>query len=139
MGIATALLRPMTLRPPIFLVSGLALMVFASPALGADAIWTAVITRGFPDDVFTWHLQADGSYREDGRDAKGASIQPTLSGHWTVSSHRMVLRQEGIAYVFDGEIAGADYRGVLYFNGAPVARFCALKGDKPPPDCDVSA
>ena len=139
MGTATALLRPMTLRPPIFLVSSLALMVSALPAWSADAIWTAVITRGFPDDVFTWHLKADGSYREDGRDTKGASIQPTLSGHWTVSSHRMVLRQEGIAYVFDGEIAGADYRGVLYFNGEPVARFCALKGDKPPPDCDVSA
>jgi hypothetical protein len=137
MGIATALLRPMTLRPAIFLVSSLALS--ASSAWSADATWTAIITPGFPDDVFTWHLKADGSYREDGRDVKGASIQPTLSGHWTVSSHRMVLRQEGIAYVFDGEIAGADYRGVLYFNGAPVARFCALKGNKPPTDCDVSA
>jgi hypothetical protein len=139
MGIAIALLRPMTLRPAIFLVSSLTLIMSASTAWSADNIWTAIITRGFPHDVFTWHLKADGSYGEDGRDATGASIQPTLTGHWTVSGHRMVLRQDGIAYVFDGEIAGTDYRGTLYFNGVPVARFCALKGDKPPPDCDVSA
>jgi hypothetical protein len=134
MGIAIGLLRLMTLRPAIFLVSSLTLIVSASTAWSADNIWTAIITRGFPHDVFTWHLKADGSYGEDGRDATGASIQPTLTGHWTVSGHRMMLRQDGIAYVFDGEIAGT-----VYFNGVPVARFCALKGDKPSPDCDVSA
>ena len=109
------------------------------PARAADTIWTAIIVRGFPDDVFTWQLKPDGRYLEDGNDmATGAPIQPTLSGHWTVSGNHMVLRQEGIGYVFDGDISGDVYRGVLYLDGKVFSRFCAAKGKKPPPDCDIS-
>ena len=57
----------------------------------------------------------------------------------SISGHRMVLRQDGINYVFDGEVAGPALRGILTLDGKPIARFCALKGDKPPAACDVSA
>jgi hypothetical protein len=125
----------MTARHWILLVC----ILVGSPAWGADTTWTAVIARGFPDDVFTWHLNGDGSYREDGRDgATGVSIQPTLSGRWTISGHHMMLRQEGINYVFDGVVSGDTYQGLLYLDGKAFARFCAVKGDRPPPDCDVS-
>jgi hypothetical protein len=114
-------------------------MLTAAPAPTADTIWTAIIARGFPGEVFTWHLQADGSYREDGRDgATGASLQPRLTGRWKVSGTHMVLRQEGINYVFDGMIGGDSYRGILYLDGKPFARFCAVRGTNPPPDCDMS-
>lgn len=128
----------MTSRLSILLLYMLAATV--SPAWSADTVWTAVIARGFPDDVFTWHLKADGSYSEDGRSATSATpVQPTLSGRWTVSGRHMVLRQAGINYVFDGVVAGEMYQGVLYLDGKAFARFCAIKGDKPPPDCDISA
>lgn len=110
-----------------------------SPARAADALWTAIIARGFPDDVFTWRLQPDGRYLEDGNNkVTGAPIQPTLSGHWRVSGNHMVLRQERIGYVFDGEIAGDLYQGLLYLDGKVFSRFCAAKGKKPPRDCDMS-
>ena len=125
----------MTIRPLVFL----ACMLMGSPAWGADRIWTAVITHGFPGDVFTWRLNSDGSYREDGRQAAtGSPIQQTLSGRWNVTGDHMVLRQDGINFVFDGEIDGDAYRGVLYLDGKVFSRFCALKGKEPPPDCDMS-
>jgi len=115
-------------------------MLTASPAWGGDALWAAIITRGFPDEVFTWHLNPDGSYREDGRDAAtGSRPQPPLSGHWKVSGAHMMLRQEGINYLFDGVVMGDAFQGVLYLDGKPFARFCARKGVNPPPDCDRSA
>lgn len=137
MGIVTALFRARPARAAILLAC--ALMQAAAPAWGADTTWTAIIARGFPGDVFTWHLKADGSYREDGREiATGASIQPTLTGRWTVFGDHMVLRQDGIDYVFDGVIGGDAYQGLLYLDGKPFARFCAVRGDNPPPDCDMS-
>jgi hypothetical protein len=130
----------MTARPLLPALCALALTLSASPGRASDQTWTAIISRGFPDTVFTWHLNSDGRYREDGRNAAtGASLQPTLSGHWTLSAHHMVLRQDGINYVFDGVVTGAAYQGVLYLDGKPVARFCALKGSTPPKDCYISA
>jgi hypothetical protein len=38
-------------------------------AEGLDGVWTAIIPDAFPRYVYTWHLLADGTYREDGRDA----------------------------------------------------------------------
>ena len=113
---------------------------WALPAKAQDTTWTTVIPKGFPGVVYTWHLKPDGSYSEDGRDAaSGKAIQPTLSGHWRVTGRHMVLKQNGIAYVFDGNMIGDEYLGVLYLDGRRFARFCSLKGKAPPQNCaDIS-
>ena len=129
----------MTNRFPILIFCLLVEVLCTRPAKAAETLWTAIIARGFPDTMFTWHLEPDGRYREDGNDmVTGAPIQPTLSGHWTVSGTHMVLRQEGISYVFDGDVTGDVYRGMLYLDGKALSRFCAAKGKKPPRDCDMS-
>lgn len=57
-----------------------------SPAVSTEvnqegAVWTAIIPDAFPRNVYVWRLLADGSYREDGRNAvTGVAVQLTLSG-----------------------------------------------------------
>jgi hypothetical protein len=114
----------------------------ASPAStenADDTLWTVVIPEAFPHDLYTWHLRSDGSYREDGRDAlSGNAVQPTLSGRWSAEGVRMVLRQDGLAYVFDGVVEGDTYAGMLYLSDRAISRFCAAKGLKAP-DCNAAA
>ena len=111
------------------------------PASAQDAVWTAVIPQGFPHNIYTWLLKADGSYKEDGRNAtNGAAIQPSLTGHWRVTGKHMMLQQDGIDYRFDGNIVGDEYLGVVYLDGERFSRFCALRGKMPPRSCpDMSA
>ena len=106
-------------------------------AEGLDGVvWPAIIPDAFPRYVYTWHLLADGTYREDGRNAAtGAAIQATLSGQWSVDGPRMILRQRDLSYVFDGVVLGGLYTGTLYFSGREVSRFCAAKGESAPKDC----
>lgn len=115
--------------------------LLASPAVAQGTVWTAVIPQGFPHNIYTWHLKPDGSYKEDGRNAvNGAAIQPTLTGHWRMTGKHMVLRQDGIDYVFDGNVMGKEYLGVLYLDSKRFSRFCAARGKTPPQTCaDVSA
>jgi hypothetical protein len=107
-------------------------------AEGPDGVvWTAIIPDAFPRYVYTWRMRSDGTYREDGRDAlKGTPIQETLSGRWTMEGARMILRQQGIPYVFDGVVLGNVYTGTLYLNGRSNSRFCAAKGETAPERCD---
>jgi hypothetical protein len=122
-------------------MAALLIGAWAQPVSAQDAVWTAVIPKGFPGNVYTWHLRPDGSYSEDGHDMHtGKAVQPTLSGHWRMTANHMVLRQDGIDYVFDGDLIGGEYLGVLYLDGKRFARFCAVRGEAPPQTCaDVSA
>jgi hypothetical protein len=99
-------------------------------------IWTAIIPDAFPRYIYTWRVNADGTYREDGRDAAtGAAIQATLSGRWSVDGPRMILRQQGLPYVFDGVVLGGLYTGTLYMDGRAISGFCAARGDRAPDNC----
>ena len=120
--------------------AALLLAAWMAQAWAQDSVWTTVIPKGFPGILYTWHLMPDGSYREDGREmATDQKVQPTLSGHWRVTGRHMVLKQDGIGYVFDGDLIGDQYLGVLYLDGKRFARFCALKGEAPPQTCaDIS-
>lgn len=105
-----------------------------------DVVWTAIIPDAFPRYVYTWRMSPDGGYREDGRDAaSGKPIQATLSGHWNLDGARMILRQEGYPFVFDGVVVGNTYAGTLYLNGRSVSHFCAAKGETPPERCGRGA
>jgi hypothetical protein len=105
---------------------------------GDGVVWTAIIPDAFPRYVYTWRMRSDGSYREDGRDVvKGTAIQDTLSGRWTVEGARMILRQQGQPFMFDGVVLGGLYTGTLYLNGRAVSRFCAAKGETPPERCST--
>lgn len=108
----------------------------ALPAGAHEAVWTAVIPQGFPDNIYTWRLKPDGSYAEAGRDRRtGMAVQPTLSGHWRMTGRHMVLHQDGIDYVFDGEIMGDEYLGTVYLDAKRFSRFCAARGTAPPRTC----
>ena len=112
---------------------------FALEAGGAASVtvWTAIIPKAFPRYVYTWRMNDDGTYREDGRDAvKGTPIQPTLSGRWSRDGPRMLLRQDNLPYVFDGVVLGDLYTGTLTLNGRPVSPFCAAKGEQAPQSCN---
>jgi hypothetical protein len=101
-------------------------------------IWTAIIPDAFPQYVYTWRMRADGTYREEGRDASsGTPIQPTLAGTWSREGARMILRQDDQPFVFDGVVLGNLYGGTLYFGGRAASRFCAAKGERPPMQCDA--
>ena len=101
-----------------------------------DGVWTAIIPDAFPRYVYTWRMRSDGTYREDGLDVvKGTPIQETLSGSWTVQGARMILRQEGQPFVFDGVVLGGSYSGTLYLNGRNISRFCAARGERAPERC----
>ena len=134
----------MTIRSKIFmaalLIGALPMGVGAMPACAQETVWTTIIPKVFPGTVYTWHLRPDGSYSEDGRDtATGKAIQPRLSGHWRVTGRHLVLKQDGVGYVFDGSLIGDEYLGVLYLDGKRFARFCAIKGGAPPQACaDIS-
>jgi hypothetical protein len=105
----------------------------------ADTVWTAIIPDGFPGFIYTWHMRRDGSYREDGRDARsGTPIQPTLSGHWSRDGAHMLLTQSDQPYVFDGVVLGGRYSGTLYFHGRAYSRFCAAESDEAPIRCDTT-
>jgi hypothetical protein len=105
----------------------------------AAAVWSAIIPDGFPGFVYTWQMKDDGSYREDGRDgASGKPIQPTLSGRWSRDGSRMLLKQEGQPFVFDGVVLGGLYTGTLYLHGRAYSRFCAQTGDVAPKRCDTA-
>jgi hypothetical protein len=107
-------------------------------AEGMAGQWTCVIPEIFPHVIYTWRLDENGRYREDGRDAlSGQPVQPTLSGHWSRDGSRLVLRQDGIGYVFDGSVTAQTYAGILYLDGARVSRFCARRGAAPPERCDI--
>src|SRR5262245_16306341 len=76
---------------------------FALDAADAAGVWTVVIPDAFPRYIYTWHLNADGSYLEDGRDAAtGRPIQSTLHGRWSSDGAQMILRQDNLPYLFDG-------------------------------------
>jgi hypothetical protein len=122
------------------LTTALLIGVWAQPLSAQDTVWTAVIPKGFPGTLYTWHLKPDGSYSEDGHDMQtGAAVQPTLSGHWRVTGKHMVLKQDGMDFLFDGDMIGGEYLGVLYLDGKRFARFCAMRGTAPPQTCaDVS-
>ncbi|WP_027581459.1 hypothetical protein [Bradyrhizobium sp. Ai1a-2] len=119
----------------------------ANPILARDAaadadgiVWTAIIPDGFPRYIYTWRMSPDGSYREDGRDAtNGKAIQATLSGYWRRDGARMILRQDGYPFVFDGVVVGTSYAGTLYLNGRSFSRFCANRGETPPERCGSEA
>jgi hypothetical protein len=103
----------------------------------ASAVWTVLIPVAFPDYVYTWHLAADGSYAEDGRDAAtGRPIQSTLHGHWRRDGAQMILRQDGLPYVFDGVVVGNIYSGTMSFDGRSSSHFCAARGEQPPERCN---
>jgi hypothetical protein len=105
-----------------------------------DSVWTAIIPDAFPRYIYTWHLKADGTYREDGRDAStDAPIQATLSGHWSREGARMILRQDDLPFVFDGVVLDNLYGGTLYLRGRAMSRFCAARGEQAPPRCDPGA
>lgn len=118
-------------------------LLCAGPAISQETknrpdsvVWTAIIPDAFPRYVYTWRINSDGTYREDGRDASdGKVIQDTLSGRWSVEGARMVVRQKGLPYVFDGVALGGLYTGTLYHDGRPVSRFCAAKGEAAPKRC----
>ena len=106
---------------------------------GPATVWTAIIPDGFPGFIYTWHMKDDGTYREDGRDeAKGTPIQPTMFGRWSRDEARMLLKQDGQPFVFDGVVLGGLYTGTLYFHGRAYSRFCAAKGQLAPKRCDTS-
>jgi hypothetical protein len=134
----------MTIRSKIFmaalLIRALPTVICASRACAQETVWTTIIPKVFPGFVYTWRLKPGGTYSEDGRDtATGKAVQPRLSGHWRVTGRRMVLKQDGIGYVFDGNFIGDEYLGVLYLDGKRFARFCAIKGEAPPQTCaDIS-
>jgi len=117
----------------------------ASPSFSLEAaegpdgvVWTAIIPDAFPRYVDTWRMRSDGTYREDGRGVvKGTAIQETLSGRWTVEGARMILRQQGQPFVFDGVVLGGIYAGTPYYNGRAASRFCAAKGERPPERCST--
>ena len=133
------------IRPLFSVLCVLASCWHAQPSLAREAsegasitVWTAIIPDAFPSYIYTWRMSGDGTYREDGRDAStGMPIQSTLSGRWNSEGPRMVLRQQDQTFVFDGVVLGGLYRGNLYFNGRPVSRFCAAKGDEAPTRCDA--
>jgi hypothetical protein len=134
----------MTRRFSLFIVCcmllGCALISPSASREAADApdgvIWTAIIPDAFPRYIYTWRVNADGTYREDGRDATtGAAIQATLSGRWSVDGPRMILRQQGLPYVFDGVVLGGLYTGTLYMDGRAISGFCAAKGEHAPDNC----
>ena len=109
-------------------------------AAADGAVWTAIIPDAFPRYVYTWRMGPDGSYREYGRDGtSGSPIQATLSGRWSLDGARMMLRQEGYPFVFDGVVVGNDYAGTLYLNGRFFSRVCAAKGERPPERCGSEA
>jgi hypothetical protein len=118
-------------------VAGLSNSRAGAPDASPVGTWTIVIPEGFPNDVFTWRLKADGTYEEDGRDAKtGQSVQPTYTGRWSVADGRMTLQQNEFEYVFAGPLIGDRYSGMLTLAGREVSYFCAAKGDQAPRTCD---
>jgi hypothetical protein len=105
---------------------------------GVVGTWTVLIPDAFPLYTFTWRVAAGGSYDEDGREsATGQPVQRTLHGRWSVQGDRLVLRQTGISYVFDGTLSEARYAGTLYSGDRAVSRFCAAKGEIAPKDCST--
>ncbi|MBV8918563.1 hypothetical protein [Bradyrhizobium sp.] len=103
----------------------------------AGTVWTVLIPDAFPRFVYTWHFNADGSYAEDGHDAAtDRPIQSTLHGHWSREGSHMILRQDGLPYVFDGVVLGDLYAGTMTFDGRASSRFCAARGEQPPDHCN---
>jgi hypothetical protein len=103
-----------------------------------EGVWTVVIPESHPDYVYMWRLKTDDTYEEDGRDADtGTAIQPTLSGTWAADGARLTLRQNDIAFVFEGLIVGERYTGTLSLGGRDVSHFCAAKGTVAPERCDA--
>lgn len=99
-------------------------------------VWTVVIPRAFPRYIYTWQLKPDGTYAEDGRDRDtDTPIQQTLTGRWTVEGVQMVLRQDGLKYVFKGLVVGNRYSGSLYLDAQLVSDFCAVRGKATVPSC----
>ena len=48
----------------------------------------------------------------------------------------MILRQDGLPYVFDGLVLGNLYAGTMSFDGRSSSRFCAARGEQPPERCN---
>lgn len=132
------------LRAVSFIFVGCALLwhgLSTSPAAGTEVdqegtVWTAIIPDAFPRNVYVWRLLADGSYREDGRNAMtGVAVQLTLSGRWTRDGAGMTLQQQDEPFVFVGSVLGHLYTGTLYHRGRAVSRFCAAEGKVAPTQC----
>ena len=128
----------MALRFRTLLAATLIVALAGALALPADAqetVWTAVIPQGFPGNVYTWRLKPDGSYAEDGRDRRtGAAVQSPLSGHWRMTGRHMVLHQDGIDYVFDGEIMGDEYLGTVLSGRQALLALLCRTGNEAAPD-----
>jgi hypothetical protein len=99
-----------------------------------ETVWTMVVGGQQSSYVFTWRLREDGTYLEDGRDARtGQSIQPTLTGRWSRSGGRMTMQQDGSSpFKFEGLIAGRRYSGTMTLRGERISTFCAAQGDDVP-------
>jgi hypothetical protein len=105
----------------------------------ATGTWTLIIPEAFAGIVYSWRINADGTYQEEGWDKEtGNAVQTTLSGRWSADGKKMKLAQDGIPYVFEGTRTGSSLTGTLYRSGKNISRFCALKGDTPPDRCDQS-
>lgn len=105
------------------------LLMTPTPAAtnGLSGSWTAIIEE-FPHQAYSWHFKTDRTYQETGRDlASGRKVQPTLSGHWRKEGSHLLLLQDGIDYRFDGVMADGLYSGMLYLDGRPFSRFCAIR------------
>jgi hypothetical protein len=122
----------------VWLALALGIVPAAAADRGVAGSWTVLIPDAFPQFIYTWRIAADGSYDEDGRESTtGRRIQETLHGRWSVEGEKLILRQIGISYVFDGTLSGASYAGNLYLAGRPVSRFCAAKGETAPKRCST--
>ena len=104
----------------------------------AEGVWLVTIPGAFPGQVFTWNVAADGTYREDARNARnGARMQNTVSGKWSLTGVHLVFRQDDEGYVFDGTIAGGCYIGRLSLEGKDISSFTARKrGSSGTRSCD---
>ena len=109
-----------------------------APSASAEGVWLVTIPGAFPGQVFTWNVAADGTYREDARNARnGARMQNTVSGKWALTGVHLVFRQDDEGYVFDGTIAGGCYIGRLTLEGKDISSFTARKrGSSGTRSCD---
>lgn len=120
----------------------LLLVLLAACPPGAAAqpadTWSVIIPEAFPNVVYTWRFNANGTYQESASNAvTGESVQETFYGHWTLKGARMLVQQDDSDYVFDGAGLGNSYNGSLMEAGKKISRFCGRKGKEPPETCDA--
>src|SRR5436190_7369789 len=104
----------------------------------AEGVWTVTIPTAFPRNVYTWRVAPDGTYSEDGRDARnGSRLQGSSTGKWSLQGIHLVLRQDGDqGFVFDGIVSAGCYIGRLSFEGRDISSFTARKRGSNVRRCD---